>query len=166
MELVEILLQIIAFIEICPGANLYYVISFQVTLLLNGVSVLTLHVFRDHFHWSDKTKRLVLIMVDSGMEIIYLFVNFHRGGEVYDSLSIGFFQNAAILFPCGMLLWKSKRQIQKEVAFFVGCLISDYIPQPMTLGRKIKRYLKTKGGVRSDNKVHFIVGTRKKELKI
>jgi hypothetical protein len=70
---------------------------------------------------------------------------------------------------------RRKRGSMKKKSKSVNCLNGQSIEEFRNCGRistsrikfgDLKRYLKTKGGVRSDNKVHFKVGTRKKELKI
>ena len=117
-ESLEILLQYIAFIDICKDANLYHVFSFQVTLLVNALLILIFHVFRDRLRSSAKGKKIAMYMLDSTVEIIYLFINLNRGGDIPDSIETEFLRNAAIIFPCGMLVLKS-RTIIRAILFRV-----------------------------------------------
>jgi hypothetical protein len=104
MELIEIIIQFIGFTEFLSTANLLYT-TFALVVMLANVVVSPLLILLRH-RCSRNYGKFMVYIVDSVLDLNYLFITLWRGGEPLKGRKTTWFVNLLTLFPVVSILMR------------------------------------------------------------
>jgi hypothetical protein len=108
-EIFEMVLQYIAFSELCTSANLTYIIMSYTLLVLNVVISPTILLCKNKDEDASKGKlKYAIYVFDSTLDALYLFTNIYRGGDKDARPEPNFFVNLALWYPSYAIILKMR----------------------------------------------------------
>ncbi len=114
-EIVEIVLQYNAFVELCKSANITYIVMSYTLLLLNVLVSPTIMLCKKKNEVTHKSAlKYVIYVFDSTLDALYLFTNIYRGGDANSKPKLEFTVNAALWYP-SLSIIKKMRVIRRTI---------------------------------------------------